>query len=87
MRDVIWHTDNWMYVLWDDDEKKIKYRLIKVGDKYVIQKWFTFTKTTWDIPERVTNYSDITDILDYETAIAKMDILQWRYEVVKEFSA
>ena len=86
MRDVIWYTDSWMYVLWDDTEKgKVKYRLIKVWNKYVIQKWFTFTKTTWDTQEKVTNYSDITDILDYETAIAKMDILQWKYEVVEEF--
>lgn len=86
MRDVIWYTDNWMYVLWDDDKKGIKYRLIKAGKKYVIQKWFTFTKTTWDTPEKVTNYSDITDILDYETAKAKMGILQWKYKVVEEFS-
>jgi len=87
MKDVIWYSDNWNYVLWDKTEKKVKYRLIKVGKKYVIQKWFTFIKTTWDIPERVTNYSDITDLLDYETAIAKMNILQWHYKVIEEFSA
>ncbi len=87
MKDVIWYSDDWMYVLWDKNEKKEKYRLIKVGKKYVIQKWFTFTKTAWDIPERVTNYSDITDLLDYETAKAKMYILQWKYEVIEEFSA
>lgn len=85
MRDVIWIDDRWYYVLWDDKEEKkgTKYRLIKVWDKYVIQKWFTFTKNNW---ERATNYSDITDILDYETAKAKMLILQRKYEVVEEFS-
>ena len=88
MSKVIWYDDNWYCILWDKNEnEKVKYRLIKVGKKYVIQKWFTFTKTTWNIPERVTNYSDITDLLDYETAIAKMNILQWRYKVVEEFSA
>lgn len=88
MRDVIWYSDEWYAILWDKNEnKKVKYRLIKVGKKYIIQKWFTFTKTNWNAPERVTNYSDITDLLDYETAIAKMNILQWRYKVVEEFSA
>ena len=58
--------------------------MIKVWDKYVIQKWFTFTKTDW---WKKTNYSDITDILDYETAKAKMYILQWKYEVIEKFSA
>lgn len=87
MRDVIWYSDNWNYVLWDKTEKKVKYRLIKVGKKYVIQKWFTFNKFTDNWTKRVTNYSDITDILDYETAIAKMYILQWKYEVIEKFSA
>lgn len=81
---MIWYDDKWYAVLWDKEKKETKYRLIKVWDKYVIQKWFIFTKNSW---ERVTNYSDITDILDYETAIAKMNILQWHYKVVKEFSA
>ena len=87
MRDVIWYTDNWNYVIWDEDKEPTKYRLIKAGDKYVIQKWFTFTKTTWGEKERITNYSDITDILDYKTAKAKIYILQWKYEVIEEFSA
>ena len=84
MREVIWYDDKWYAVLWDKEKKETKYRLIKVWDKYIIQKWFTFTKNNW---ERATNYSDITDILDYETAKAKMLIIQWRYEVVEEFSA
>ena len=84
MKDVIWYTDDWMYVLWDKNKKHTKYRLIKVWDKYVVQKWFTFTKTDW---WETTNYSDITDLLDYETAKAKMHILQWKYKVIEEFSA
>lgn len=87
MSEVIWYDDRWYAVLWDKNEKKVKYRLIKVGKKYIIQKWFTFTKTTWGANERVTNYSDITDLLDYDTAIAKMNVLQWHYKVIEEFSA
>lgn len=82
MKDVIWYS-NWYYVLWDKDKKHTQYRLIKVWDKYVVQKWFTFTNIDW---WETTNYSDITDILDYDTAKAKMYILQWKYEVIEEFS-
>lgn len=44
----------------------------------------TFDKDHY--PYIMPNYSDITDILDYETAKAKMCILKWKCEIIEEFS-
>ena len=66
MRDVIWTTKDWFYVIWERD-KKYKYRMIKSSEKYFIQKWNDFTDyEKWEI----TNRSNITWPLDHATAIA-----------------
>ena len=83
IKDVIWYDDRWYYVLWEKDcENKTKYRLIKVWKLYVIQKWFTFTHNEkW----RITNYSNVTEPVSYDVAIAKIKLLKWSYEIKEEF--
>jgi len=78
MKDVIWYTKDWYNVIWDD-EKNFKYRMIKVWNKYIIQKWFEFEHIKkWTI----INWVNKTDPLNYETAIAYIRYLKWDYQVI-----
>lgn len=83
VKDVIWYDDRWYNVLWEKScEEKTKYRLVKVWNLYVIQKWFTFTHyEKW----RITNYSEITEPISYDVAMAKIKLLKWSYEIKEEF--
>ena len=78
MKDVIWFTKDWYNVIWDD-EKNFKYRMIKVWNKYIIQKWFEYCDfKKWTI----LNWINETDPIDYETAIAYISYLKWDYNVI-----
>jgi len=61
-------------------EQSPKYRLLKVWKKFVVQKrWMWITPTSyWSL---VPAYSNETDPVDYDTAIAYIKMWTWNMEI------